>query len=792
MKITKHILLDFNKTKKVDTQTVQCDMNSRFVRVSLHHNNSPIDLSDVRVCIMAVKPDGKEIFNDCTVIDAQNGLAEFEITKQMGIVVGEVKCQIKLFGKEKLLSSNIFNLSVSKSLSPNSRDSKDQLNTLVESLNRVDEWDDQFEQKYNGLEEEYAHDITEIKGLMAITPTVHDFIDETIIIENDIVDRVNGVEQEIAQTNAQLSADKKELGARIDNIIALQEGSTTGDAELVDIRVGIDGELYGCAGDNVRSQANKIKQMKSVAGISAHSIDSRYEMTNHLVFKDNMNYGGTTNWEYTPSSVSYCYSPLQVRDENGLKYNHLYFETKNKSEARALILIGKDGLERINSLSGSHLREDKDIIPLLTEDTWYVGIVGYHQYDDVSELRLHSEKISLEWLDIPEDKVNVLSVKKDGTGDFTTLLSAVNSIKESNEKNQYVIEIYEGEYDIFTELGGQAYFQSVTSSTNWWDVGIVLPDYVHLKGIGNVTLRCEPTKDQTNQYAVSKISTISVRGNNNLINLKLTGKNVRYTIHDESSGLSEFFNHTRNIINCDVIFEGNDPSYSWVGSSYACGFDNGDTFNFINSKFICKSWGASLSLHDRMSNVESSIITIDGCQFSQKGTNSIRFGSVATGLNHKVMIKNSIINGGVQVMEEKADSGVGINYNVTMINNTPCAFYCTTSSNSTSNTVATINDQSELLYVLNSATEYKPYIFNGRAGEIKLASGNYFSFIALESVSADNELRVFKKGYIEETKLSLSTEIGDLVSFVNGAFKVGNENVVGVNDGKFSGFIFIY
>lgn len=215
MKVNNYIILDFNKTKQVDVQTIHCDMNSRFVRVNLRHNNSPIDLSDVRVCIMAVKPDGKEIFNDCTVIDAQNGLAEFEITKQMGIVVGEVKCQIKLFGKEKLLSSNIFNLSVSKSLSPNSRDSKDQLNTLVESLNRVDEWDDQFEQKYNGLKEEYAHDITEIKGLMAITPTVHDFIDETIIIENDIVDRVNGVEQEIVKTNAHLSAicvSSKELG----------------------------------------------------------------------------------------------------------------------------------------------------------------------------------------------------------------------------------------------------------------------------------------------------------------------------------------------------------------------------------------------------------------------------------------------------------------------------------------------------------------------------------------------------------------------------------------------------
>ena len=155
MKINNHIILDFNKTKQVDTQTIQCDMNSRFVRVSLRHNNSPIDLSDVRVCIMAVKPDGKEIFNDCTVIDAQNGIAEFEITKQMGIVVGEVECQIKLFGKEKLLSSNIFNLSVNKSLYPDSQDSKDQLNTLVNALGEVQDIDNRFNKTNYKIDENY-------------------------------------------------------------------------------------------------------------------------------------------------------------------------------------------------------------------------------------------------------------------------------------------------------------------------------------------------------------------------------------------------------------------------------------------------------------------------------------------------------------------------------------------------------------------------------------------------------------------------------------------------------------
>lgn len=90
-------------------------------------------------------------------------------------------------------------------------------------------------------------------GTVTLTPVPGQIIERGTPLN---AENLNKIEDAIVETNAQLSQTKNELSNRIDNIIALPDGSTTADAELIDIRIGANGVAYPSAGNQVRSIAS--------------------------------------------------------------------------------------------------------------------------------------------------------------------------------------------------------------------------------------------------------------------------------------------------------------------------------------------------------------------------------------------------------------------------------------------------------------------------------------------------------------------------------------------------------
>lgn len=78
------------------------------------------------------------------------------------------------------------------------------------------------------------------------------------------------IDAERAERKAEVAVER----ARIDNLTKLEDGSTTGDAELADIRVGADGTTYDTAGAAVRGQTNSVS-----ARVDVLSMAEKFDLT---------------------------------------------------------------------------------------------------------------------------------------------------------------------------------------------------------------------------------------------------------------------------------------------------------------------------------------------------------------------------------------------------------------------------------------------------------------------------------------------------------------------------------
>ena len=97
----------------------------------------------------------------------------------------------------------------------------------------------------------------EVAQARGIFDTLNQRLNNSDNLKADKIELQNEVSsRQTADNNLQSQLEVEK--SRIDNLANLPEGSTTGDAELQDMRVGYNGTTYNTAGNSVRAQISNI------------------------------------------------------------------------------------------------------------------------------------------------------------------------------------------------------------------------------------------------------------------------------------------------------------------------------------------------------------------------------------------------------------------------------------------------------------------------------------------------------------------------------------------------------
>lgn len=407
-------------------------------------------------------------------------------------------------------------------------------------------------------------------------------------------------------------------------------------------------------------------------------------------------------------------------------------------------------------------------------DTLPVNYVPYHK-PYFGEIDLNDNQINQVITKIETKTNNIITVKKDGTGDFTTIKGAVDSISDASIDNGYDIHIYNGTYDVIEELGGQNYINSITSSQSSINTGIKLPPFVNLIGIGEVYITAYGDNYTPNNNFGNLFSPINVQGSNILKNLHIWVNNCRYAVHDETNGDYKFSRKTRKVIGCDIRHNGN-SQVSWSSpNAYAVGFDSGDEFNFENC-YMYSGAGNALSFHDRASDVESTLINITSCNLNSQSMNTLKFGSVGSAY-HYVNLNDTYINKGIQLLHESGGSW--------------CNFILKGNTNkeivaSYKNNIPLIQNYSKIIAYDSTLIENGKFIANSISNQmVQTTKIN----VAIGIVINAEQKIMQQYGYIPINILTQETlNVGDTICYDNGSIVINGTNKFAIYDGKFSGY----
>lgn len=256
--------------------------------------------------------------------------------------------------------------------------------------------------------------------------------------------------------------------------------------------------------------------------------------------------------------------------------------------------------------------------------------------------------------------------------EYTSIVDAFRAYANDTEKKTFYID--GGVYDIYSELGGAAFLQSITADDDWRDVCVFVPDNSKVVGLGSVTLNyLPPANEIPSDNAVSFISPLNVSGSVEIENITINCKNCRYAIHDEA-GIHRRYDNTKKVYRkVRATKQQNDyvPQSSVIsGQSFGCGLGSANEYLFEECYFKSNITAFSMHNNPTIKNYQGTNITLRNCVIDTDGTQAVRFGSVWSqyAMENVVRICDTFLKAKVTVTREAASNNARNHFNVTLLN----------------------------------------------------------------------------------------------------------------------------